>query len=38
MMPPSQALLFALRQVLPDVADAVLHRSGALYCAPTERN
>jgi hypothetical protein len=32
-MPPSQALLFALRQVLPDVADAVLKRSGALYRA-----
>ncbi|MGH9522871.1 MAG: MEDS domain-containing protein [Terriglobales bacterium] len=32
-MPPSQALLLALRQVLPDVADAVLQRSGALYRA-----
>ena len=32
-MPSSQALLFALRQVLPDVADAVLQRSGALYHA-----
>jgi hypothetical protein len=32
-MPPSQALLFALRQVLPDVADAVLQRSGRLYRA-----
>jgi hypothetical protein len=30
-MPSSQALLFALRQVVPDVADAVLRRSGALY-------
>jgi hypothetical protein len=33
MMPPSQALLFALRQVVPDVADAVLRRSGTLYHA-----
>lgn len=32
-MPSSQALLFALRQVVPDVADAVLQRSGALYRA-----
>jgi hypothetical protein len=32
-MPPSQALLLALRQALPDVADAVLQRSGALYRA-----
>lgn len=32
-MPSSQALLFALRQVVPDVADAVLRRSGALYRA-----
>ena len=32
-MPPSQALLFALRQVLPQVADAVLQRSGTLYRA-----
>jgi hypothetical protein len=30
-MPSSQALLFALRQVVPDVADAVLQRSGTLY-------
>jgi hypothetical protein len=30
-MPSSQALLFALRQVLPDVGGAVLQRSGALY-------
>jgi hypothetical protein len=33
-MPPSQALLFALRQVLPKVADTVLQRSGTLYRAP----
>jgi hypothetical protein len=33
MMPSSQALLFALRQVLPDVAEAVLHRSGTFYRA-----
>ncbi len=33
MMPQSQALLFALRQVLPDVSDAVLQRSGTLYRA-----
>ena len=32
-MPPSQALLFALRQVVPGVADAVLQRSGTLYRA-----
>jgi hypothetical protein len=32
-MPSSQALLFALRQALPDVASSVLQRSGALYCA-----
>jgi acetylornithine deacetylase/succinyl-diaminopimelate desuccinylase-like protein len=32
-MPSSQALLFALRQALPDVAGAVLQRSGALYYA-----
>ena len=32
-MPSSQALLFALRQVVPDVADAVLQRSGTLYRA-----
>jgi hypothetical protein len=31
--PSSQALLFALRQALPDVAGAVLQRSGALYRA-----
>jgi hypothetical protein len=33
MMPSSQALLFALGQVLPDVAHAVLQRSGTLYRA-----
>lgn len=32
-MPSSQALLFALRQVVPGVADAVLQRSGTLYHA-----
>jgi len=32
-MPPSQALLFVLRQVVPGVADAVLQRSGTLYRA-----
>jgi hypothetical protein len=32
-MPSSQALLFALHQALPDVAGAVLQRSGALYRA-----
>jgi hypothetical protein len=32
-MPSSQALLFALRQALPDVASSVLQRSGALYRA-----
>ncbi|HEY1938614.1 MAG TPA: MEDS domain-containing protein [Candidatus Angelobacter sp.] len=32
-MPPSQALLLALRQVLPDVADAVLQRTGTFYHA-----
>ena len=32
-MPSSQALLFALRQVVPGVADAVLQRSGVLYRA-----
>jgi hypothetical protein len=32
-MPSSQALLFALRQALPDVAGAVLQRSGTLYRA-----
>jgi hypothetical protein len=32
-MPSSQALLFALRQALPDVANSVLQRSGALYRA-----
>ena len=32
-MPPSQALLLALRQSLPEVANAVLQRTGALYRA-----
>jgi hypothetical protein len=32
-MPSSQALLFALRQVVPGVADAVLQRSATLYRA-----
>jgi hypothetical protein len=32
-MPSSQALLFALRQAVPNVAQAVLQRSGALYRA-----
>ncbi len=32
-MPPSQALLLALRQFLPTVADPVLHRSRDLYTA-----
>jgi hypothetical protein len=32
-MPSSQALLFALRHVVPDVADAVLQRTGTLYRA-----
>ena len=32
-MPSSEALLFALRQVIPGVADAVLQRSGTLYRA-----
>jgi hypothetical protein len=32
-MPSSQALLFALRQALPDVASSVLQRSGVLYRA-----
>lgn len=35
-MPRSQALLLALRQVLPQVADTVLQRSGALYGAARE--
>jgi hypothetical protein len=33
-MPRSQALLLALRQTLPVVADHVLQRSRALYHAP----
>ena len=32
-MPRPEALLLALRQVRPSVADAVLHRSGELYAA-----
>jgi hypothetical protein len=32
-MPRPEALLLALRQVLPTVADPVLHRSGELYAA-----
>jgi hypothetical protein len=36
-MPRSQALLLALRQAIPLVADAVLQRSRALYHAPAER-
>lgn len=35
-MPRPQALLLALRQVLPLVADAVLQRSRTLYTAPEE--
>jgi hypothetical protein len=30
-MPRAQALLLALRQVIPTVADAVLQKSGSLY-------
>jgi hypothetical protein len=32
-MPRPQALLLALREVLPEVADAVLKRSGEIYSA-----
>jgi hypothetical protein len=35
-MPRPQALLLALRQVLPLVADAVLQRSRTLYAASKE--
>jgi hypothetical protein len=35
-MPRSQALLLALRESLPDVADSVLKRSRALYHASKE--
>jgi len=35
-MPPAQALLLALRQVLPTVADAVLQRSRNLYTGADE--
>jgi hypothetical protein len=34
-MPPAQALLLALRQTLPSVADAVLQRSRNLYATGT---
>jgi len=37
-MPRSQALLLALRDVLPLVADTVLRRSGSLYAIAAERN
>jgi hypothetical protein len=37
-MPRPQALLLALRQVLPPIADAVLRRSRALYAASEEKN
>lgn len=36
-MPRSQALLLALREVLPRVADAVLERSGRMYSASTSQ-
>ncbi|MGH7715952.1 MAG: MEDS domain-containing protein [Vulcanimicrobiaceae bacterium] len=36
-MPPAQALLLALRQTLPTIADAVLQRSRNLYSAGTAR-
>jgi hypothetical protein len=36
-MPRSQALLLALRETLPDVADSVLTRSRKLYHGSTER-
>jgi hypothetical protein len=32
-MPRAEALLLALRQVRPTLADPVLHRSGELYAA-----
>jgi hypothetical protein len=35
-MPRSQALLLALREVLPQVADAVLERSRRMYEAPQD--
>jgi hypothetical protein len=35
-MPRSQALLLALRDVLPEVADTVLERSRRLYAVPAE--
>lgn len=37
-MPRSQAMLLALRDVLPLVADTVLQRSGNLYAVTTEQN
>jgi hypothetical protein len=37
-MPVSQALLFALGQAVPDVAGAVLQRSGDLYRASRRTN
>jgi hypothetical protein len=36
-MPRSQAMLLALREVLPQVADAVLERSGRIYSASTSQ-
>jgi hypothetical protein len=36
-MPPAQALLLALRQTLPSVADAVLQRSRNLYAGTNSR-
>jgi hypothetical protein len=36
-MPPAQALLLALRQTLPTVAEAVLQRSRNLYVAEAAR-
>jgi hypothetical protein len=36
-MPRSQALLLALREALPQVADAVLQRSGSLYAATADK-
>jgi hypothetical protein len=37
-MPPSQALLLALREVLPHVAEPVLERSRSLYSASNPSN
>jgi hypothetical protein len=36
-MPPAQALLLALRQTLPTVAEAVLQRSRNFYVAEAAR-